>query len=145
MHFKTNLWTSRNYRFFFYESYETNVKKMFLTWSTSMHRTFQCLLHSRMYADTLNRAFRLVLRSSFVFANNNCYWLKYITWFILANNSFSLQKVNENQTTSRKALVYRRKYIVWYIVYLYIQKQDWKTCQIYDKVLRCTIHKLNTI
>ena len=42
----------------------------------------------------VNRAFRLVVRSSFVFANNNWDWLKLITWFILANHSncYCLQK-----------------------------------------------------
>jgi len=38
-----------------------------------------------------NRAFRLVVRSPFVFANSNCDFLKLITWFILANHSCCLQ------------------------------------------------------
>ena len=43
----------------------------------------------------LNKAFRLVVWSSFVFASNNCYWPKQITWFILANHSCCLQKQME--------------------------------------------------
>ena len=39
-----------------------------------------------------NRTFRLVVRCSFVFASSNCYWLKEITWFILANHGCCLQK-----------------------------------------------------
>ena len=42
--------------------------------------------------DFLDRFFRLAVRSSFVFANIYCAWLKYITWFILANGSCCLQK-----------------------------------------------------
>ena len=38
------------------------------------------------------RVFRHVVRSSFVFANNNYDWLKQITWFFLANHSCCLQK-----------------------------------------------------
>ena len=38
------------------------------------------------------RIFRLVVRSSFVFASTNCYLPKYIIWFILANHSWYLQK-----------------------------------------------------
>ena len=40
----------------------------------------------------LNKTFRLVVRSSFIFASNNCYWTKWITWFITANHSCCLQK-----------------------------------------------------
>ena len=39
-----------------------------------------------------NRAFRLVVRSSYVFVSSNCYLLKYISWFIWANDSCCLQK-----------------------------------------------------
>ena len=38
------------------------------------------------------RAFWLVVRSSFVFARSNCYWLKYIMWSILPNHSCCLRK-----------------------------------------------------
>ena len=39
-----------------------------------------------------NKHFRLALWCSFVFANCNCDWLKWITWLILANHSCCLQK-----------------------------------------------------
>ena len=46
-----------------------------------------CLINSYAY-----KVFRLVVLSSFVFANSNWDWLKYITWFISANPSCCLQK-----------------------------------------------------
>ena len=35
----------------------------------------------------VNTALRHVVRSSFVFANSNCDWVTWITWFMLANHS----------------------------------------------------------
>ena len=55
-----------------------------------------------------NRAFRLVVCSSFVFANNNCNWLNNNnTWFILANHSWCLQKQMKIE------LQVERLYICW--------------------------------
>ena len=48
--------------------------------------------NSNKKSDIEYRAFRLVVRSSFVFASSNCDWLKWITWFISANHSCCLQK-----------------------------------------------------
>ena len=43
-------------------------------------------------ASWTNKAFRIVVRCSFVFANNNYSWVKEITWFISANSSWCLQE-----------------------------------------------------
>ena len=48
--------------------------------------------HNNVIIILCNRVFRLEVWSSFAFASSNCYWLNYITWFILANHSCVLQK-----------------------------------------------------
>ena len=52
----------------------------------------QKLVTDHCWRIMCNRAFWLVVRSFFVFVNNNWYWLKLITWFILANHSCCFQK-----------------------------------------------------
>ena len=51
------------------------------------------------------RAFRLIVRSSFVFASSICDWVKLMTSLILTNHSMLLlAKTSEDQPTSRNAL-----------------------------------------
>ena len=80
--------------------------------SVSFSGTAEDSLHKKR----INWAFRLAVRSSFVYPKNNCDWLKYITWFILANHScFWKNKWRSNNkskgskaTTIQTQLVWRR-------------------------------------
>ena len=54
------------------------------------------------------RAFHLAVHSAFAFANSNCYWLKQITWFILANYSCCLQKKQMKIELQVDRLCYRK-------------------------------------
>ena len=55
--------------------------------------------HYEIHEDAyirLNRVCRLVVRSSFVFANNNCYWLKINHVIYFSQSQLLLAKTNED-------------------------------------------------
>ena len=64
----------------------------------------------------LGIAFRLAVRSSFVFARSNCDWLKYITGFILANHSCCLQK--QRKIELQVEIIHYELILMHYNVYL---------------------------
>ena len=69
-----------------------------------------------------NWTFRLVVLSSFGFASSNCYWLRYITWFILSIYNCCLQKqMNiELQVKGSMGLEIKKIYYVEFICnYMY--------------------------
>jgi len=59
--------------------------------------------HKKHFWLLPNKAFQLLVRSSFVFASSNCDWLKLITSLILPNRRYA--KTNEDRTTSQNALL----------------------------------------
>ena len=54
-----------------------------------------------------NGVFRLVVRSSFVFASSNCDWLTLFKWLILANHSFCLRKQMKIELQAERLYIIR--------------------------------------
>ena len=72
------------------------------------HKSCNDTSHGRLGTVILvNKAFRLVVRSSFVFASSNCDWLRLMTSLISPNHSYCFQKqikIKHKFSTCRNAL-----------------------------------------
>ena len=94
--FKDVFSVSRNFRFVkIIRGLQNNKRPPLLS--------FGCHSLSDRCSCVSNRAFRLIVQCSFIFASSNCDWLKWITWFILANHSCLW---TSNYISSRASLPY---------------------------------------
>ena len=77
--------------------------------------TNTCMVFFLLWYYRRNRAFRLVVQTSFVFANSKGDWLTQITWFLLVNNSCCLQKQMKIKLQVER---FHWKRLYWYLPHM---------------------------